>query len=250
MKKKGPPVEEKGECAPLWIISFADMISLLMAFFVMLLTMSTAKSGKLGETGAGVFEQTLGGFRDSVGGFGVPEWFGSANESLSFESQKVHYATSGEDSNVENRVIDAGEEKIKRIFEELGSKAKTFRAQTRGELPNFITTPVAFEQGQAVLNESGRQFLSKFAADTQNAAGQRRTIYVVGLAVEENSEKQRWTLSSKRAQAAADFLRGVFPAELKWPVYSWGAGAGGQWTQDSQTNAKSQILVGVLAGND
>ena len=252
MKKKGPPVEEKGECAPLWIISFADMISLLMAFFVMLLTMSTAKSGNLGEggSGAGVFEQTMGGFRESVGGFGVPEWFGSAKESLSFESQKTHYATNGEDSNVETRVIDAGEEKIKRIFDELGRKAKTFRAQAQGEQPNFITTPVAFEQGQAVLNESGRQFLSKFAADTQNAAGQRRTIYVVGLAVEENSEKQQWTLSSKRAQAAADFLRGIIPAELRWPVYSWGAGAGGQWTQDSQINAQSQILVGVLAGND
>ncbi len=250
MKKKGPPVEEKGECAPLWIISFADMISLLMAFFVMLLTMSTAKSGKLGGEGAGVFEQTLGGFRESVGGFGLPELFGSANESLSFESQKTHYATSGEDSNVETRVIDADEEKIKRLFEELDSKAKTFRAQTQGEQPNFITTPAAFERGLAVLNESGRLFLSKFAADTQNAAGQRRTIYVVGLAVEENSEKQRWTLSSKRAQAAADFLRGIIPAELKWPVYSWGAGTGGQWTQDSQTNAQSQILIGVLAEND
>ncbi len=248
--KKGPPVEEKGECAPIWIISFADMISLLMAFFVMLLTMSTAKSGKLGETGSGVFEQTLGGFRDSVGGFGMPEWFGSGNESLSFEDQKVHYATSGEDNNVETRVIDAGEEKIKRLFEELGSKAKTFRAQTQGEQPNFIATPAAFEQEQAVLNESGRQFLNKFVADLQNAAGQKRIIYVVGLAVEENSEKPRWTLSSKRAQAAADFLRRIIPAELRWPVYSWGAGTGGQWAQDNLVNARSQILIGVLAAND
>jgi flagellar motor protein MotB len=32
--------EEGGESAPLWIISFADMISLLMAFFVMLSTFS------------------------------------------------------------------------------------------------------------------------------------------------------------------------------------------------------------------
>jgi hypothetical protein len=118
-EKQKPPEEESGEGAPLWIISFADMISLLMAFFVMLLTMSTAKSGKLCETGSGVFEQTLGGFRESVGGFGVPELFGSGKESLSFENAKAHYAASGEDSNVENRVIDAGEEKIKRIFEEV-----------------------------------------------------------------------------------------------------------------------------------
>lgn len=38
--KPKPPEEEGGEGAPLWIISFADMTSLLMAFFVMLSTFS------------------------------------------------------------------------------------------------------------------------------------------------------------------------------------------------------------------
>ncbi len=38
--KPKPQEEESGEGAPLWIISFADMISLLMAFFVMLSTFS------------------------------------------------------------------------------------------------------------------------------------------------------------------------------------------------------------------
>jgi hypothetical protein len=39
--KPKPQEEESGEGAPLWIISFADMISLLMAFFVMLTTFSS-----------------------------------------------------------------------------------------------------------------------------------------------------------------------------------------------------------------
>jgi flagellar motor protein MotB len=41
MAGKAKPQEESGESAPLWIISFADMISLLMAFFVMLTTFSS-----------------------------------------------------------------------------------------------------------------------------------------------------------------------------------------------------------------
>ncbi|MGA2093982.1 MAG: flagellar motor protein MotB, partial [Sedimentisphaerales bacterium] len=42
MAEKGKPQEEEsGEGAPIWIISFADMISLLMAFFVMLTTFSS-----------------------------------------------------------------------------------------------------------------------------------------------------------------------------------------------------------------
>jgi chemotaxis protein MotB len=54
--KPKPPEEEGGEGAPLWIISFADMISLLMAFFVMLSTFSSfgpadaAKMGKVGKS--------------------------------------------------------------------------------------------------------------------------------------------------------------------------------------------------------
>ncbi|OQA02493.1 MAG: flagellar motor protein MotB [Planctomycetes bacterium ADurb.Bin401] len=40
-KPKKPQEEESGESAPLWIVSFADMISLLMAFFVMLTTFAS-----------------------------------------------------------------------------------------------------------------------------------------------------------------------------------------------------------------
>jgi hypothetical protein len=40
MAGKPKPPEDEGEGAPLWMISFADMASLLMAFFVMLTTFS------------------------------------------------------------------------------------------------------------------------------------------------------------------------------------------------------------------
>ncbi len=44
-EKKQQQEEESGESAPLWIVSFADMISLLMAFFVMLTTFASFGPG-------------------------------------------------------------------------------------------------------------------------------------------------------------------------------------------------------------
>jgi len=46
MAKAKKAEEESGESAPLWIISFADMISLLMAFFVMLSSFTSYDKGE------------------------------------------------------------------------------------------------------------------------------------------------------------------------------------------------------------
>jgi hypothetical protein len=47
MKPSAPPPEPSGEKVPIWIISFADMITLLLSFFVMLTSFSTYNKGSL-----------------------------------------------------------------------------------------------------------------------------------------------------------------------------------------------------------
>jgi len=250
-KKQATVAEEKGECAPLWIISFADMISLLMAFFVMLLTMSTSKSGKLCNEGIGPFDQTLFGFRRSIAGFGIPEWFGSSDEAPYSDSDRTYYPIGG-DSHATSRVIDAHEEKIRRIFHQIERHTKTYKSQIQGRHPDFVVVPITFGKGQFVPDESAKQFLSKFTADLHNSAAVRKlNLYVVGLAPEETDEKQQWILSVRRAQAVADFLRQSLSSEYKWPVYSWGAGPGGDWVaQDSPISKNSQILIAVMTAED
>ena len=256
MKKQKPVTEEQGERAPLWIISFADMISLLMAFFVMLLTMSTSKSGKIANEGEGIFEATIYGFKKSIEGFGMPtvfggkaDLYGKPKEALYFDSHKTYYPVSGGNETA-GRTIDAREERIRRVFSRLGRYAKTYKSQLQWGQPDFVVTPIAFGQGQFALDEPAKQFLAKFTADLQESAVEKLKLYVVGLASGEKTEGQQWMVSAKRADAAADFIRGNLPAGSNWSVYSWGAGTGGDWVvRDSVVSGQSSIFIGVVREN-
>jgi flagellar motor protein MotB len=251
-EKRPSPPEEKGESAPLWMISFADMISLLMAFFVMLLTMSTTKSGKLCNEGEGIFEKTLYGFRRSIEGFGMPELLGSADNGMQFDSSKVYYPISDGDDRRVARTIDASEERIRRDFRKLQQRTRTYEAQIRGRNPNFLVLPVTFASGQSVLSESARGVLSRFVTDLKGfGAIEGLTLYVVGLAPDEPDPQQQWLLSAKRAHAAAQFLQNGLPSDASCRVFSWGAAAGGDWVKkDSPISRQSQLAIATLRQND
>jgi outer membrane protein OmpA-like peptidoglycan-associated protein len=229
-----------------------------MAFFVMLLTMSTARSGKLCNEGEGIFEETLYGFRRSIAGLGVPGLFegapglfGAADDALYFDSPKTHYPISDGNDSV-SRTIDASEEKIRRIFHRLGGSAITYKSQVQGRRPDFIAVFIRFGDGQFALNESAKQSLCTLAANLKaSPGGERPYLYVVGLAPEQSDKKQQWVLSAKRAQAVADFLKDNLSSESGCRIFAWGAAAGGDWAgQNSSTSEQSHILIAVLRASD
>ncbi len=247
MKGKGPPPEEKGEQAPLWIISFADMISLLMAFFVMLLTMShSAREGKICEEGTGVFQKTMEGFRTSISSYGMPDWFGTEQENMDFGAEKSHYNVKGPEPTVDTtRIIDYREEKIRQMYQKLTENAKTMKSQIQGSRPEFTVLPITFSEGQTALNSTSQQILNGFISNLSGASASIKTIYVVGLAPEESDETKQWIISTMRAQAVSDYIKTKVLS--RFSVYSWGAGSGGAWvTREGVISKDSQISIAVL----
>jgi len=247
-KRAASPPEEKGESAPLWMISFADMISLLMAFFVMLLTMSTEKSGQLCNEGEGVFEETVDGFRRTIDEFGLPGVFGRTDQRMRPGDRNTYPPISYGDERQITQASGVSEETMRRLFAKIQKQTRTYGPELRGHDPNFLILPVTFAKGQSGLNQPARQAVRDFMDELVDLGRQQKLcVYVVGLALDEPTDKQQWILSARRAQTVADYLRSSFPPGMDCRVFSWGASSGGDWVkQDTKLALQSQIAVAVL----
>jgi len=249
MKKQQVQEESGGEKAPLWYISFADMISLLMAFFVMLQTMATTRSNEFLTGGNGPFEATAGAFRRTIDGFGLPGLFGKLPADTDFGNPRRYYRFKSPDkSSVQNPAADTAEEKARRLFSRLADVSKTYPSQIRGEMPEFVITPIVFAPQSDELNPEAQSYLSQFVAGIQQtrAVSGELTIYIVGIAADVSDGPQQWIVSERRARAAAERIRSALPEAVRGQVYWWGAGAGGAWTAKGPATEHSQLLIAML----
>lgn len=235
-------IEGKGAKVPAYIVTFSDMVTLLLTFFVMLLSLAHVQDPEIYNTGRD-------SFLESIRQFGIGVLLGGVQKP-DFGHVKVKYFISRPDRLFEDRSIDTKEEEIRRMFKKINQSMQTMPSQIVAEKTNFSITNIRFAQGDATLNEPAKRFLTEFCLNLQQASEPEAVmLYVLGLAGNEATEKEQWILSAKRAQAAADFLKGT--SGYNWPVYSWGAGPGGCWVaQDSPISKQSQILIAVLRAGE
>ena len=234
--------EKKGSSIPAYIVTFSDMVTLLLTFFVMLLSLANMQDPELFSIGRN-------SFLESMNKFGMGSLFGGFQDPL-FGHVKIKYFIDRPDALYEDRTIDATDEDVRRIFQKMDKSVTTMPSQIVAGKNNFSVTNIRFSPGEAVLSEAAKGFLREFCLNLQQDADSRAAkLYVLGLAGEEKSEKQQWIVSAKRARVVADFLKDAF--EDRWPVYSWGAGPGGCWVeQESPVYAQSQILIAVLRSGE
>lgn len=243
MRPERQATEESGPNVPAYVVTFSDMVTLLLTFFVMLLSLSSVQDPELFNVGRDSFVE-------SIENYGLGMLFGRT-QSPDFGQTKIRYYTSNSENISGFRTIDSKREETRRIFKEVKRSMSTLPSQIAAKTTNFSVTDIHFAQGDAMLNESANKYLTEFCLGLQQEPNsQTIKLYVLGLANDVSTEKEQWTISAKRAQAVADFLKFSLP-KVNFPIYSWGAGPGGVWTnQSSPVSEQSQILISVLRGND
>ncbi len=236
-------VEEPAPKAPGYIVTFSTLVTLLLAFFVVLNSLGPVRDETLLDTGyKGQFAELFASFKK---GFGIRQKF------VDFGNYGNKFAISEPDSSFDEtseRTIDASRERLGRIIKKIRGSANVSHSPMEAEKTDFSVTDIRFSPGEAVLDESGKQFLREFCLELRrNPPPEAIKFYVLGLSADQTSEKEQWIISARRAQAVADFMANTLPSWLNWPVYCWGAGSGGEWVaQRSPVYKQSQILIAVL----
>jgi len=233
------------------------MVTLLLTFFVMLLSLATVQDPEL-------FGRGRDSFSWSIKNFGLGMLWGWKPRP-DFGNVKIRFFISKPDKFFEDRSIHIKEEKIRQLFNELRQSMKTMPSEVAATKTVFSVTNIRFPRGVSRLDVSAKRFLGGFCSNLQQDSGSRPIkLYVLGLADDQATEKDKWILSANRAKVVADYLRGIlysgsglqtqrsaFGGWSKWSVYWWGAGPGGDWVrQDSPISKQSQILIAVLRADD
>lgn len=194
-RKKPPEQEERGESAPLWIISFADLVTLLMSFFVILAAgrpQNTATDPQFAKVVASI----KAAFKN------LPEAGTSLDPDKDLDEilRKLEALMKKDAAPRTGHKGDAREE---------GLYGKSFRVRRlRDGMEITAGGPVFFEPFSAELTQQGREDVFKLG---QALRGHRNMIEVRGHALEEPRPRE-WDyqdamrLSYERASAVTQAL--------------------------------------------
>lgn len=193
---KSPP-EEDPQSAPEWLVTFSDMVGLLVTFFIMMMTFSTSEKERYAKM-AGSLSGQFGLIADPKAG----------NNESSMPTPP----------NIKNRVTEDGLKKAREGLELIKEGVKTLvRAAGSGNRIDFdqtsdgkrlaITCPTPFPPGSSFLTNDVREVLRELS-DLLRLHPQK--VMVIAHAWNEGAEfdtpAKLDQLTADRALAAAEFL--------------------------------------------
>ncbi|MCD6174910.1 MAG: OmpA family protein [Planctomycetes bacterium] len=227
---------------PAYIVTYSDMITLLLTFFVMLLS--------LAETQVDEHKFMAGrySFKSAVADFGLSGFLINKNSGPGLEHPKPKYRIDEGEDEENDRSIDVETEKVRRILLEVERMMKISPSHICGMDKTFLQPGINFQPGSWDIDADAQKKISALCEQIKvDYTLQEPILYVLGLAADAKSDRQQWIVSSQRAKAVADAIRTQIPENLKWPVFCWGAANGGEWVgRNGQTTQNNHILIAVL----
>lgn len=218
------PEEEPEEGAPLWMITFADMTTLLMAFFVLLLSFANTDIQKFKKM-AGSVQQSFGA-KEEAPAPKAPPAEDNFDRLLKDTLEKLGIKQGASDSLIPPVVEGQGGKGvlgteqaasvIQSVFTELGTEGVEVANEGGGVMVR-VPGNVFFEPGSAELKEGGlpavimvSKLMQKYSFD----------LHILGhtdsVPLASDKYPSNWELSGARAASALRFLaeKGVDPKRL------------------------------------
>ena len=236
--------ESSGEKVPLWIISFADMITLLLSFFVMLQTMAKTQDAAL----IGISRES---FHRAIAGMGVPDFLFGETGQLDMKYKQLRHSMEEKPTDEINpgRIIDADDEVIRQLFNKIKEEMKTSTSNQPRKVLNVLQAPVKFKSGRHELSPEDKAALDLLVQTLLgNARPRDNQLEVLGWAGDESDPRQQWMLAARRASKVEQYLRVALREAPKgqWEFSSWGVGSGNPKLQSMGfAPGKSAILIVV-----
>jgi outer membrane protein OmpA-like peptidoglycan-associated protein len=212
--------EEKKDDIPLWVVSFTDMITLLLSFFVMLQAFAHVQDPDL-------FYEGQGSFRRAIRGMGIPQWLLGKRERLERDFYvKRHAVEPSEYQTPPQPIIDAEEDRIKILLQQLRERIDSSSDDVTQRTFDVTATPLRFDGTSRRLDRTATDYLDSLAVTiAQTRRPGNTSIYIIGLAPDIGGQRQKYIVGAQRAEAARSYLVSrLNQAGHGWNVVCWGGG--------------------------
>ena len=184
--------EEKKEGLPMWMGTFSDLVTLMMAFFVMLVAMASFEDTKRIEAVIESIHAALG-------------YTGFDSNMIAIHKKKDFTQDSRRDDTMQPVVA-----KLRQALQHKVSDQFIPMVQNEQETRIRLDGGVFFQPGSAELHPAAFAFVSD-VADTLK--GENVMVRVEGFADGTGTEEANWRLSSDRALAVIEAFREKGPIE-------------------------------------
>ena len=174
------------EGAPAWMVSFGDMMTLILTFFILLVSMSETQE-------IGLIAKGVGSFLVATRNFGLPGVMSEADEASIYENVRRRFNLPPEDDpDRQAEHVDASEKELIR------GAAEALRPHDEIAQPSVAV----FAPDSAILDEASRQYLDVLSTLLRPGPGQ--SLLLEGHAPNDHPERGR--LAFERALAVRDYL--------------------------------------------